>query len=33
VSAITIVGSPDLAAGDAFGSNLVSLVIIALADI
>ena len=33
VSAITIVGSPDLAAGDAFGSNLVNLVIIALADI
>lgn len=33
VSAIAIVGSPDLAAGDAFGSNLVNLLIIALADI
>ena len=30
VSAITIVGEPDLAAGDAFGSNLVNLLIIAL---
>ena len=33
VGAITVVGAPDLAAGDAFGSNLVNLVIIALADI
>ena len=33
VGAIAIVGAPDLAAGDAFGSNLVNLVIIALADI
>ncbi len=33
VGAIAIVGAPDLAAGDAFGSNLVNLLIIALADI
>ena len=32
VSAIVIVDAPDLAAGDAFGSNLVNLLIIALAD-
>ena len=28
VSAITIVGTPDLAAGDAFGSNLVNLLLV-----
>ena len=33
VSAITLVGEPDLAAGDAFGSNLVNLLLIALLDI
>jgi len=33
VSAITIVGAPDLAAGDALGSSLVNLLIIALADL
>ena len=33
VSSITMVGSPDLAAGDAFGSNLVNLLIIGLMDL
>ena len=33
VSSIVLVGEPDLAAGDAFGSNLVNLLIIGLIDI
>jgi len=33
ISAVTLVGVPDLALGDAFGSNLFNLVIIALLDI
>ena len=33
VSSVTFVGAPDLAAGDAFGSNLFNLVIIGLLDI
>ncbi len=33
VSAITIVGAPDLAVGDAFGSNIFNLLIIGLADL
>ena len=33
ISSVTAVGAPDLAAGDAFGSNLVNLLIIGLMDI
>ena len=33
VSSVTFVGEPDLAAGDAFGSNLFNLLIIALLDL
>ena len=33
ISAIVLVGEPDLAAGDAFGSNLFNLLIIGLADL
>ena len=33
ISSISIVGDPDLAAGDAFGSNLVNLLIIGLMDL
>ena len=33
VSAITLVGAPDLAVGDAFGSNLFNLLIIGLLDV
>jgi len=33
VSSVTLVGEPDLAAGDAFGSNLFNLLIIALLDL
>ncbi len=33
VSSVTFVGAPDLAAGDAFGSNLFNLLIIGLLDI
>ena len=33
ISAIVLVDAPDLAAGDAFGSNLVNLMIIGLADL
>ena len=33
VSSITVIGAPDLAAGDAFGSNLVNLLIIGLMDL
>ena len=33
ISAITVVGEPDLALGDAFGSNLFNLLIIGLLDI
>ena len=32
ISSIALVGAPDLAAGDAFGSNLFNLLIIALLD-
>ncbi len=33
LSSVTVIGLPDLAAGDAFGSNLVNLLIIGLMDI
>ena len=33
ISSISIVGDPDLAAGDAFGSNLFNLLIIGLMDL
>ena len=33
VSAVTLVGEPDLAAGDAFGSNLFNLLILGIADV
>ena len=33
ITAVTLVGEPDLAAGDAFGSNLFNLMIIGLLDI
>lgn len=33
VSSITVIGAPNLAAGDAFGSNLVNLLIIGLMDL